>query len=541
MANNDPSGSAIVGAADDGLDLPVGWQNGTTARHESYDPVIVAVFAVILVMCILGTIGLCRWRARKLRKLRDLERMEKEADEESTTSSINEKELKKRKKTTASSSAIRKRFTRFRRRRKRNATSGELEKTSDEEDDDVNRPGDGGHREDSSSVARSSITSTVMDDGADNTTQTPDEVPTNPQIATHPEELPPPPPSPLALPPAYPAGTSRGMGTRPNAAAEVAGQPEKAPVRGLEAEYDERDIALYTPSATRRPSRTRVRFIDEPTSDRPEVELQDEDVPRFESLSEPGSSLGPSRVAAGATRRAHVATDDKGLLERLRGLADEPTLATPSAPSAPPGDDLAAPLAPSFDELDEWDAARQLALVDAHAEPTSEATEEVTPLTTSNGFPALPPMPTSVIGSTDVTSYGLGAVWTGLNSTTSRIPSAPPMDAPGLTPSAPPPAEDVVAVPSAPPAWDDDDDDEIEEAPASNEQDERPRAVLSSTSSPLGSSDSSDPSAGESTQSTDADGSDSPLGTVPEGGIPRWSDTFRTRAQERTGLPRYEP
>ncbi|KIM31586.1 hypothetical protein M408DRAFT_327087 [Serendipita vermifera MAFF 305830] len=215
--------------------------------------------------------------------------------------------------------------------------------------------------------------------------------------------------------------------------------------------------------------------------------------------------------------------------------------------SAPPGVGgdavVTAPLAPSFDEVDEWDAARQLQIVDASTTSSTRAESVEAPPPSVNAFPALPPPPTSTSSlSADVTSYRLGAVWTGLNAPAARAlraPSAPPLDAPGLLPSAPPPVEDddqVASAPSAPPAWDDEElegdgtastEQRVENAQnqsANHETSHEPRAQMVSAN-------------GDS----DGDGTDSTPNTPPNTDAPRWSDTFRTRAQERVGLPRYEP
>ncbi|KIM20241.1 hypothetical protein M408DRAFT_334065, partial [Serendipita vermifera MAFF 305830] len=210
--------------------------------------------------------------------------------------------------------------------------------------------------------------------------------------------------------------------------------------------------------------------------------------------------------------------------------------------SAPPGGDAVAtaPLAPSFDEVDEWDAAHQLQLVDANAGSATRMESVEAPPPSVNAFPALPPPPTSTSSlSTDVTSYRLGAVWTGLNAPVPRAPSAPPLDAAGLLPSAPPPVEDddqVASAPSAPPAWD---DEELERDGTANTEQRVENAQNQSTNHET--SHESRAQMASANDESDGDGTDSAPHTPPNIDVPRWSDTFRTRAQERVGLPRYEP
>ena len=504
--------------------------------------------------------------------------MEKEtdnnADASSTTTSsiVSEKEPKKRKRINGSSSALRKRFARFRRRRRRNAANEKTSNGTDSEED-VDAGADADRPEDTISITQSSTT--AIEEGPESIIPVLDDTPTDPQIATAtlPEEPPPPPPN---SPPAYPAGNDEDDHTRrmTTTSADVrmpddrGGRPEKAPLRGLEAEYDDRDIAAYTslappsqPPPIRRPSRTRVRFTDEPARGEPIVDdvtppPDNEEVPSFEALpplhvGEASSSIVSSRAAAGATRRAHVATDDKGLLERLRGLADEPAL--PGGSSHPPegipgtGDAPAAPLAPSFDELDDWHAERQLELVGADSTThTSSSSRE-----TTTAFPALPPpiLTSTVAGQMDAPDYALGTVWNGMGvlppsastSTSARVPSAPPLDISALLPSAPPPLEDAdqvasaPAVPSAPPAWDDEDDEEAEDVHSAITTEHSTR------DQPESSSRGAQQQAAVASTDSDLDGAESVIGTPPGDDIPRWSDTFQTRAQERAGLPRYEP
>jgi hypothetical protein len=473
------------------------------------------------------------------------------------------------------------------------------------------------------------------------------------------------------------AGARTPLGTSP--------LPEKAPIPGLEAEYDERDIASYSTNPansylgvgslspdlfnsrlsssnpglfnsslstsgtglaglsvrgsappTRRPSR--VRFVDNADgvdggtvdAENTRDETEEEQVPSFEPFaSTPGTSLGAlgalagaSRVAGGAVLRAHVATDDKGLLERLRELRGEPSLElagiSGSEPPPPPthssevgssndSADLAlnpslhgtlavgdaglvipAPAAPSFNEVEQWEFERQMALAN-ESESLASLTTFTTPSSagpeassatagasgssscrriaaSNNGFPALPapPLPASSLagGVAGDVGYGLGTVWNSLNvgvgvpsallesrtngngSGKARVPNAPPLDSSSFRPSAPPPMSDEdtgaggEVMPSAPPDW------EVNESipPASqegnaHEGDQNPTADLSNADPTP--DNEGDPDGNVS----DGDGAESIVSTPPdgEGANLRWSATFRTRPEDGAGLPRYEP
>jgi hypothetical protein len=669
-------------------------------------------------MSILGTIGLCRWRARKLRKLRDIEKLEKQksGDEEdrsgeddensdaASTGSATSDGLseKKRRKSTVngSSSAIRKihkRLARFRRRHrvKKSETIEEIvaqrfvERGPRPEDSSaasiisnttsVSRSSTSrrsiSHRSAASASAEGTIENHVaplrntLDDAMEPPPPPPPIHPDlsmgnivgeggsergRPRITITGSENIPPPLSPNAEPPAYPT-TSGNLQVRTGNAVEdhrSSPIPEKAPIPGLEAEYDDRDLASYVGTTTttssglfnsrlstsgtrlsvrtsapptRRPSR--VRFVDEAEEHQQRVdgggngqEEQDEteeQVPSFEAFdSLPGSSslAGAVRVAAGATRRAHIATDDKGILERMRELSDEPSMGhVPSEPQPPPppppsvllsdvdqprdGDIIVRPppppgtlaaVAPSFTEIDQWELERQMALTNGAPVSTSNlespSTTASTSVTTSpssyhraanpsNGFPALPLPVSSMSGSADV-GYGLGTVWSGLNvaapsgSSTSRsgkarVPSAPPLDVPSSRPSAPPPMLDEpsgIELASAPPAWDDEEEvdggsialegstsqgraidtlPEASEATTSNTRQPESPMVL-----PIPHADVDiDADTDADGNGSDADGAESVISTPPdiEDVNSRWSATFRTRASEGAGLPRYEP
>ena len=131
-----------------------------------------------------------------------------------------------------------------------------------------------------------------------------------------------------------------------------------------------------------------------------------------------------------------------------------------------------------------------------------------------------------------------------------RTPSAPPSEFPGLVPSAPPQdVGDGIGVPSAPPAWDEDEDE-----PAMQGTIREPlalhTALLRAHAPEVDALNASDRSVAVVVPGGDAeidedgsDGANSVISTPPDNEDPhsRWSATFRTRASEGAGLPKYEP
>ncbi|CAG7854187.1 SubName: Full=Uncharacterized protein {ECO:0000313/EMBL:CCA70409.1} [Serendipita indica DSM 11827] len=427
--------------------LPVGWYRAP--RHESYSPIFVTVLAVVLVFSIMTTIGLCRWRKAHLRKLRDVEQLERQqkglevsTDEEGSDSEEQSKEksgrktpLRKRYKAFGKSTAIRRVNDRFvARLRRKHHRSQAAENTSndapapDSSQTSVRSPSP--RRADLSAQSRISL-----DDGPRPTS------PATPTVSHALENTPLPhspsnePAEPPAVredrafttsdnqPPAYPSSSTPTSARR----------QEKAPIRGREGDYDERDLTGY------------VRSFDGVTlampAEAPEVSTSTEAAPSFES-----SLIGSSRIAAGAIRQAHVATDDKVALERLRTMADAPVSSSP-APNRP--------MVPAWREMDEWHAEQQLESL-----PATEPTNASPPL---SDLPLPPPPSTTVVPSN---GYEIGHFWSYMGdppSSSRAGPSAPPTDTnderiPSLMPSAPPAlAEeegDGGVGPSAP-VWDD--------------------------------------------------------------------------------------
>jgi len=238
-------------------------------------------------------------------------------------------------------------------------------------------------------------------------------------------------------------------------------QTEKAPLPGLEAEYDERDLGRWRASrlaASSSSSRPRPRSI-APSAIEPEL-----DTPPPPSLN---------RVHG-----VHIATDDKTALARLHSFADQP-----DAP-VPPAEALSisgSPTVPAFGVVEDWYTETQLEQVSSLDQSSSQALPApvLNPLT----FPP-PPEPyllsrrhgslvhdRSYHDTQDMNeAYTFRRVWGG---TTSSIgPSAPPMEIEegsssrrvgqdesleGLVPSAPPLPGDPISgahIPSAPALWD---------------------------------------------------------------------------------------
>jgi hypothetical protein len=607
-------------------DLPAGWHQSHLSRHENYDPAIVTVFAVILVCAILATIGLCRWRTRRLRRLRDLERLEKQkkgedgSDTETLySSSLSEssghhdgdsasKEKRgkagsdknanhKGSKSSGKSNAFRKAneriIARLRRRyrSKAAATDAPSEAGNPVTENNTNTPALAITSEETSeNASRITVQSPTRlenvrheDASPINPNQAVDEAPPSTTTAEasspssshrrlrEPSEpstpIPPnelrlgePPPVPTTSPPAYLGSPS------------ISRRNEKRPLRGLENDYDDRDMATYRANHVVRTQSSQRRTRREITSN---SSLQDsmlsiETEPHY-SDTIPDEPLPPIdatiRVAAGATRQAHLATDDKATLERMRALADEPSYSHSSGhpryshsqpSSASQEADQLTALAPTWGEMEQWHMDQQ---IQEHAQ--SEDVEDVLsrsaagpskntipnlgfraqPSTVVTLFPALPPPPTLSFISQSTSegevslTHTLGHVWNQLQSRSS--PSAPepepshrnmPSNPDALLPSAPPCLDDEEIVPSAPPIWDDEDD----EAEASGEE-RLPNASVPSTSAAHSSftQERSNPLISNRRQ----DGSSS----EEEGPNSQWPADLRTTRREGAGLPKYEP
>lgn len=357
---------------------------------------------------------------------------------------------------------------------------------------------------------------------------------TRPHDSTNPDTRPDV-PLPTSSPPAYPIMDLSHSNDR---------QPEKAPIRGLEPEYDERDLAAYRSRISRRPShhseRTAELTLD---AEIPEV------VPPFDTPRIAGSS----RIAAGATRQAHVATDDKHVLERLRTMADEPSLPPTVGTSATALDPSSqAAVVPEWTELDEWETQRQL---ERHL--TVDNTREVDTSVNADrhrrqgdSILSLPPplftYATSAMVADPSSNYTLGPLWSGMTgaspslsplpdqASSCRTPSAPPLDLPPtLVPSAPPQLDEE-SIPSAPPAWDDEESQASAPPLASptrpNDNDDNVQHELlqtQGTTTPMEESNN------------DSDGAESILSHGDRNS--RWSPSLRTSTREGRGLPRYEP
>lgn len=603
------------------LDLPYGWDNHGS-RHESYDPVIVSVFAVILVISIVITTGLCRWRSKKARRLRDLERLEQEQKSDSgseTSSVVNEKRGKNTRKKIRNSTGRSTGFKRIndrltaRMRRKRRAKNNPARHGDDIQDnpDQTANIRDldvaASHRE-ALDTPRPSLEGSIqdlqpqdpsapLDDSArhsisgnidrpltpEHESRTLDPTPTTlirpPSSSQHGETT-----GPTALPPAY------------RSSSIVRVHSGKAPIRGFEDDYDERSLTGY-----RRSANAALPLHAQSTSHAPHISIDQllataEEVPPFEQSQ--GTEDYSVQIANGATRRAHVATDDKAVLERMRRLANEPSVYSthPPGPSSPTNSVPPSPnrissenaLVPTWCDLDEFDAEQQIEAYQQvspihDVQPASSVTGLVAPqennsdtfatasnvrrLATALVMPP-PASPSAFISATlqGGEGYGLGHVWTGLGDSTSggpscgagdhSLPHAPPNmpDEPGfesgLLPSAPPLENLSLELPSAPPEWDEDIDDvnTAQHSPSSGTPAPCP-VDTEATSNLTQASEDVNTNADTHDHPTNQDSEPNQAGEHSEHGdtsdsssdTARWSLTLRTRAEEGAGLPRYEP
>lgn len=552
----------------------------------------------------MGTIGLCSWRARKLRRLRDVERQlrkERGEDDGDVDEATKKPKQGKKRKTTGKSTALRKVTARWRRKsRQKAALEGQEPQTT------IPLPSDESTNPPEPRVADASPSPGQEAQGTspERERDTTDDVSTRPRSPSvhHPSNTRPPstfiqdsrPPSPTrnrpihpnedteeprvpasvlpsSEPPTYLATTSR----RPTA---VLGRSEKAPIRGREEEYDDRDIAAYR---TRRstaldplpdsnvPHTPSPDPIPEPQREREE---DDESAPPFVVLE---STSGTSRVAAGTRRAAHVATDDKMVLERLRNMADEPARVEATIGVHPEvGDErVRSAVVPTWRDVDEWEAQQQIRDIgdddvdDDHEGVGASRSAEIGPL---------PPPPSLTLSSPaalgDVErDYPLGSVWSAMalplppSSESGNRPSAPPDDDSNtsrvlLVPSAPPEMEEQAAVPSAP-VWGEEDQEQPQasapplssnpstparsdlhispiEIPRDDLAVPRSDAILSRAAERDSMSLRQPP--GEERE--DSDGSES-INSSSDGNGPRngrWNE-MRTSGREGRGLPKYEP
>ena len=304
---------------------------------------------------------------------------------------------------------------------------------------------------------------------------------------------------------------------------------EKAPLPGLEAEYDERDLERWRAST----------LVAGSTSSGPR--------PRsiVRSTIEPELDIRPPPLL-NRVHGVHIATDDKAVLARLHSLADQPDAPLPPV-EAPPIS--GAPTVPAFGVVEDWYTETQLEQVSSLDRPSSPALP--TPVLSRLTFPP-PPEPyllsrrhgslvhdRSYHDTQDMNeAYTFRRVWNGL--TPSIGPSALPMEMgedgssrrvgrdeimERLGPSAPPLLDDPISgahIPSAPVLWDED-----------NETHEPARGsappLEASRESPL-----SDEQSGSA--------SDSPRGgTDPHSDVRVQWVQQRQVEMEGMGLPKYEP
>lgn len=634
LDTTDPVNGSNIDATDP-LDLPPGWHQDHLARHENYDPAIVTVFAVILVCAILATIGLCRWRTRKLRRLKDLEQLERKrkGEEDSDTETMDstsvsedssfqgkksarEKrgkagELEKEgphkgSKSTGKSNAFRKAndriIARLRRRyrSKAAATDHPPEAGNPVTENNTNTPALAITIEETSENAPSTP---VHSPNPLNNTRHEDTSPRSPNLAL--DEAPPSTTDSTEtssllsaqqqlhdqLRPSTPTtsnerqhGESSVPTTSPpaylGAPFSMTSRNEKTPLRGLEDDYDERDLASFRASHGVRARSSQRRSRRNAASSSIQDPIHSVEIESHYSDTIPDEPLPPIdaaiRVAAGATRQAHLATDDKAVLERLRNLADEPLYVhlpghsqrSPSQPASSSQDaDQPVARAPEWNEMDRWHMEQQ---IQEHAQ--SEDLEEVQssvhagsssknilpnlglrgqPSSSITLFPALPPPPTlsfisqSMIPDGEVSStHTLGQVWNQLQSGSSlsaselepqhmSVPSAPDSMS-MLLPSAPPCLEDEEAAPSAPPIWDDAEDEEA--GPSGEER----SSIPSIPSIPSTSAAHSSFAHGRSDTSISDRGPDG-SSSEEEGSNSQWPASLRTTRREGAGLPKYEP
>lgn len=380
------------------LDLPDGWHRYNQGRHTNYDPMIVSIFATVLVLGIMITIGLFQWRARKTRRLLDVERSlqkakaDQDSDEPSLKSpkkGIRSKRVRKVKntiivwgKSTALARGLGGRIT----RRSRAISSQQQPEPA------VLSP-------------RASLTIPVHHSPV----HTPSTISPSPSPPQTPRRQSTSSLAPTFSPPAY----------------LIAPQPsssryEKSPIRGREDEYDDEELEAW-----RRRRRRRRSIDDEPEVDNPP------------SVSERESS-----------RRAHVATDEKSTLERLRRLADQPSI-DPSVVSEGS--------APTWKQVDEWHTEQQLDMT-IPSEPPHPPSTPPTLLTQL-------PTPTPALA-LDL-DLGLGSNWSEMappieegTQQDGLVPSAPPLESEDLDVNALPPG-----IPSAPPLWDSSSESDGEQHP----------------------------------------------------------------------------
>jgi hypothetical protein len=570
------------------LDLPTGWNSTTTNnRHANYDPVIVTAFAIILACSITGAIAATVWRFQHLRnkKLKeDLERATKSKRIEDGDSdvSVEEEKLKqltkkkrRRRKVVGSggaaggagksSSTVWRPGSRFvARLRSRSRWHKSTEQSTIEPSIALSRPASpqldppphdppvilvtAEPEQDTTSSIRSRppsdsnlpLSSTLTADPTTTPRPDPERIPATavplpvssihlshsfdqnqsmPNIGNDPTT----PPSPTveghtSKPPAY-----RGEGGR-----RTLRGTEKAPLPGLEAEYDERDLNQWRASR--------------PAADSTSVGVRSRS--RARSTVEPELDVQSPPPLTTHVRRMHIATDDKAELARLRSLSDQPD--TPFPPQAFPIPD--GPTVPDFGVVDDWYAEAQLEQVSPLGRFSSPSSPAPTPSRLTLPPPPVPYLlsrhssphdprarDTSYHDAHDMhESYTFRPVW---NKLTPRVgPSAPPMmeedssnreleNMEALVPSAPPLPDDPINslhLPSAPQLWDEE-----------NESLEPPR----SSAPPL-----------EAVSFRGREWSDSVSGGSGENSNARPDVDVRVRwvqqrqvEMEGVGLPKYEP
>ena len=320
-------------------------------------------------------------------------------------------------------------------------------------------------------------------------------------------------------PPAY-LGTGRSWTSR---------HAEKAPLPGLEAEYDERDLERWRASMLAAGSTSSS--------------------PRPRSIVRPRSAIEPEQPLPSLNRvhRVHIATDDKAALARLHSLADQPDAPLPPAEAFPIS---GTPTVPAFGVVDDWYTETQLEQVSS----LDQSSSHVLPAPAVSRL-TFPPPPESYLLSRHHNSpthdrsyhdtqdmneaYTFRRVWGG--TTTPNVgPSAPPMEMEQggsrrrvgraeslerLVPSAPPLLDDPISsaqIPSAPTLWDEE-----------NETHEPARGsappLEASGESPLGDEQS------ESTSGS----SRGVAGAHPDVRV-QWVQQ-RQVEMEGVGLPKYEP
>ena len=304
---------------------------------------------------------------------------------------------------------------------------------------------------------------------------------------------------------------------------------EKAPLPGLEADYDERDLERWRAS--------RLAAGSTSSSPRPSSIARSAVEPELRMHPPPS----PSHMHG-----VHVATDDKAVLARLHSLADQPDAPLPPTEAFSIS---SAPTVPAFGVVDDWYTEAQLEQVSSLNQPSSPTlpARALTRLT-------LPPPPepylllrhhdslthdTSYHDTQDMNqAYTFRRLWRG---TTPRVrPSAPPMEMEGdgssrrvdqderlegLVPSAPPVLDHPISsvhTPSAPALWEEE-----------NESHEPPRG-----SAPLLEASSESSLGGEQSEST-YNGSRGGADAHPDVRV-QWVQQ-RQVEMEGAGLPKYEP